>query len=111
MNSSTTCKRPLSRPLAPLLVANAENFVLTSDSCDLSPAPLARGSGRNPGPLVFCRRSLAYGPTAPTTPYANSRRLPPAVTDGARAPGPVLRAEVGPAAGGGDKRRRRERAA
>jgi hypothetical protein len=66
--------------------ANAENFVKTCDSCDLSHAPLARGSGRYPGPLLFCRRSLAYGPTAPGAPYANSRRLPP-VTSGARGPG------------------------
>src|SRR5271170_4013300 len=50
-------------------------------------ARIAReGLGSLPRASRLCRRSLAYGPTAPTTPYANSRRLPP-VTSGARGPG------------------------
>jgi hypothetical protein len=51
--ASTTCTRSVSRPRPPLLAASAENFVQTSDLCDLSPAPLARGSGHDPGPFVF----------------------------------------------------------
>jgi hypothetical protein len=50
-------------------------------------ARIAReGLGSLPRASRLCRRSLAYGPTAPTTPYANSQRLPP-VTSGARGPG------------------------
>src|SRR5262245_60742485 len=41
----------------PLPAASAENFVRLGGSCDDAHAPLVRGSGRNPGPLPFCRRS------------------------------------------------------